>query len=87
MNQSRCTAAKHVAGPSSFRPAAVQIEQLTPAARAQSSRFDVAAVTCNLEKLFEEMYRRYRAGLLLEDSMVEHRGPAVHAASSAELCP
>ena len=85
MNQSRCTAAKRAAGPPSFRPAAAQIEQLTPAARTKSSRFNVRAVTCTRETLFEQMYRRYRVGLLLEDSMVE-RGPALHAASRAELC-
>jgi hypothetical protein len=86
MNQSRCTAAKRVTGPSSFRPAAVQIDQLTPAARAKSSRFNVAAVTCNRETLFEQMYRRYRTGPPLEDSMVE-RGPAApHTAASVELC-
>jgi hypothetical protein len=82
MNQSRCTAAKRVTGTSSFHPAAVQIDQLTPAARANSSRFNVTAVTCNLETLFEQMYRRDRTGPLLEDLMVEHSAPAPHA----ELC-
>jgi hypothetical protein len=86
MNQSRCTAAKRVTGPSSFRPAAEKIDQFTPAARANSSRFNVTAVTCNLETLFEQMYRRCLAGLPLDHRMVEHRGSALHSASSAELC-
>jgi hypothetical protein len=86
MNQSRRTAAKRVAGYSSFRPATAQIDQLYAATRSNSSRFDVAAVTCNLETLFEQMYRRYRTGPPLEDLMVEHGAPAPHAAATAELC-
>lgn len=39
-----------------------------------------------LETLFEQMYRRYRAGLAPDHLMVEHRAPAPHAASTAELC-
>ena len=86
MNQSRCTGAKRAAGPPSFRPEVAQIDQLTPAARTKSSRFNVTALTCTRETLFEQMYRRYRAGLLLDRRMVEHRGSAPRAASSAELC-
>jgi hypothetical protein len=86
MNQSRRTAANRVAGSSSFHPATAQIDQLYAAMRGNSSWFDVAAVTCNLETLFEQMYRRDRTGPLLEDLMVEHRSPAPHAASSTELC-
>jgi hypothetical protein len=85
MNQSRRTAANRVAG-SSFRPAPAPIDQLYAATRGNSSRFDVAAVTCNLETLFERMYRRYRTGPPLEDLMVEHGAAASHAATSAELC-
>ena len=48
--------------------------------------FKVAAVARKLETLFERMYRQYRAGLPLEDLMVEHRAPAPHEASSAEFC-
>jgi hypothetical protein len=86
MNQSRRIAAKRAAGSSSFRPATAQIDQLYAATRGNSLRFDVAAVACNLETLFEQMYRRYRTGPPLEDLMVEHGAPAPHAALSAELC-
>jgi hypothetical protein len=86
MSKSRRTATKRTAGSSSFRRSAAQIDQLHAATRAKSSRFDAAVVARNLEKLFEQMYRRYRAGLPPEDLMVEHRAPAPHAASSAELC-
>jgi hypothetical protein len=86
MHKSRCTAVKRAAGPSSFLPAAVQIDQLTPAARAKNSGFNVAAVTCNRETLFAQMYRRYRTGPPLEDSIVERGAAAPHAAASAELC-
>jgi hypothetical protein len=86
MTMSRRTAVKRAAGSSSFRPAAAQIDQLHAAIRAKSSWFNAAAVACNLETLFERMYRRYRAGLPPEDLMVEHRAPALHAASSAKLC-
>jgi hypothetical protein len=86
MSQSRRTAATRAAGSSSFCPAAAQIDQLHAVARAKSSWFNVAAVTRNLETLFEVMYRRYRAGLPLHHLMVEHRAPAPHAASGAELC-
>jgi hypothetical protein len=53
---------------------------------AMSSRFNVGAVTRNLETLFERMYRRYRAGLPPDHLTVEHGAPAPRAASSAELC-
>ena len=86
MNQSRRTAAKRVAGYSSFRLATAQIDQLYAATRGNSSRFDIAAVTCNLETLFEQMYRRYRTGPRLEDLMEEHGVAAPHAAATAELC-
>jgi hypothetical protein len=86
MDQSRCTAANCAARPSSFRPVAAQIDQLTLAARAKNSRFDVAAVTCNLETVFEQMYRRYLAGLPPDHRLVEHRGSELTAALSAELC-
>jgi hypothetical protein len=86
MNESRRTAAKHTAGSSSFRPAAAQIDQLHAAIRAKRSRFNVAAVTCNLETLFEQMYRRYRAGLPPTHLLMEYHAPAPHAASTAELC-
>jgi hypothetical protein len=85
MTKPRCSAAKRAAGSSSFRPAAAQIDQLHAAARAKSSRFNAAAVTRNLETLFEQMYRGYRAGLPPDHLMVEHRTAAPHAASSAEL--
>jgi hypothetical protein len=84
MNQSRRTAANRIAGSSSFRPATAQIDQLY--ARDNSSQFDVAAVTCNLETIFEQMYRRYRTGPPLEDLIVEHGAAAPHAAASVELC-
>jgi hypothetical protein len=86
MSQSRCTGAKRAAGSSSFRPATAQIDQLHAATRAKSSRFNAAAVTRNLESLFEPMYRRCRAGLPPDDLMVEQRAQAPRAASSAELC-
>ena len=86
MSQSRRAAAKRAAGCSSFRPATTQIDQLRAAIRAKSSRFNAAAVTRNLESLFEPMYQRCRAGLPPEDLMVEHGAPAPHAASNAELC-
>jgi hypothetical protein len=86
MSQSRRTAAKRTAGSSSLRPATAQIDQFHAAIRAKTSLFNAAAVTRNLEALFEQMYRGYRAGLPPEDLMVEHRAPAPHAASSAELC-
>jgi hypothetical protein len=85
VSKSRRSAANRIAGFSSFRSAAAQIDQHRAATRAKSSLFNATAVTLNLETLFEEMYRRYRAGLLPEDLMVEHRAPAPHAASSAEL--
>jgi hypothetical protein len=84
MSKSRRTAAKRTAGSSSFSPAAAQVDQLHATTRTKSSLFN-AAVTRNLETLFEQMYRRYRAGLSLDHLMVEQRPPALHAASSAEL--
>jgi len=86
MNQSRRTAVQRVAGSSFFRPSAAQIDQLDAATRRESSRFDVAAVTCNLEALFEQMYRRYWPSLPPNSLTVEHRATALHAASSTELC-
>lgn len=86
MSKSRRTAAKRAAGSSSLRPAAAQIDQLHAATRAKSSLFNAAAVTCNLETLSEQMYRRYRASLPPDHLMMEHRAPAQQAASSAELC-
>jgi hypothetical protein len=86
MTMSRRTAAKRTAGSSSFRPAAAQIDQLHAATRAKSSWFNAAAVARNLETRFEQMYRRYRAGLPPDHLMVEHRAPALHRASSAKLC-
>jgi hypothetical protein len=82
MNQSRRSAAKRVAGSSFFRPAAAQNDQLDAATRATSPWVNVAAFPCNLETLFEQMYRRDRTGPLLEDLMVERSAPAPHA----ELC-
>ena len=66
--------------------ATAQIDQSNAATRPKSSWVNVAAVARKLETLFERMYRRYRVGLPLEDLMVEHRAPAPHQASSAELC-
>jgi hypothetical protein len=86
MSQSRRTVAKRAPGSASFRPATAQIAQRHAAIRAKGSWFNVAAVTRNVETLFERMHRPHRAGLLLEDLMVEHSAPALHAASSAELC-
>jgi hypothetical protein len=86
MSQSRRTAAKPAAGPSSFRPATVQIDELHAAIRAQSSRFTAAAVARKLGTFFGRMYRRYRAGLPPDHLVVEHGAPAPHAASSAKLC-
>ena len=86
MNTRRGTAAKRGAGPSSFRPAAAQIDQLYAATRAKGSRFDVAAVTGNLERRYEKMYRQYPAGLLPDHLMPEHPASAPQAASIAELC-
>jgi hypothetical protein len=79
-------ATKRTAGSSFFRRAATQIDQLHAATRAKSSLFNSGAVTRNLETFFEQMYWRYRVGLLPEDLMVEHRALGPHAASSAELC-
>jgi hypothetical protein len=86
MSQSRRTAAKPAAGPSSFRPATVQSDQLHAAIRAKSSRFNGAAVTRNPETLFRPMYRRYGASLWPDHLVVEHGARAPHAAPSAELC-
>jgi hypothetical protein len=83
MNQSRRSAAKRVSGSSFFRPAAAQNDQLDAATRATSPWVNVAAFTCNLEALFEQMYRRYPRGPLLEDLMVEYGAPAPRAASRA----
>jgi hypothetical protein len=80
VSKGRCTAAKRAAGISSFRRTAAQTDQLRAAIRAKSSRFNAAAVTHNLERLFEQMYRRHRAGLPLDHLMVEQRAP-----SSAKL--
>jgi hypothetical protein len=87
MGRSKRTAEKRAAGSPSFRPATAQIDQLDAATRAKSSWFNAAAITRNLETLFEPMYRRYRAGLPPDHLMVEHRAPAPRAASGAELCP
>jgi hypothetical protein len=86
MSQSRRTAAERTAGFSSFRPAAAQIDQLHAAIRAKSSRPNVAAVTRNLETLFEQMPQWCRAGLPPDHLMVGHCAPAPQAASSAEVC-
>jgi hypothetical protein len=86
MSQSRPSTAKRIAGSSSFLPAAAQMDQLDAATCAKSPRFNAAAVTRNLETLFEQMYQRYRAGLPPGHLMVEHGVPAPHAASSVELC-
>jgi hypothetical protein len=86
VSKSRCTAAKRAAGSSSFRQTAAQTDQLRAATRAKSSRFNAAAVTRNVGTIFEEIYRRYPAGLPLDHFMAEQRAPALHAASSAELC-
>jgi hypothetical protein len=66
--------------------ATAQIDQRHVATCAKSSWVNVAAVARKLETHFERMYRQYRAGLPLEDLMVEHRAPAPHEASTAELC-
>jgi hypothetical protein len=86
MNQNRRTGAERAAASSSFRPATAQIDQLCAATRAKSSRFNAAAVTRDLETLFEQTYRQCRAGLPPEDLMVEHGAPAPHVASSLESC-
>ena len=86
MSQSRRTAAKRAAGSSSFRPATAQFDQLHVALRAKSSRFNAAAITRNIETLFEQMYRRYRAGPPPDHLVVEHLAPVLRAASSAKLC-
>ena len=85
VTKSRCIAARGLAGSSSFRSAAAQIDQLHAATRAKSALFDAAAVTRDLETLFEQMYRRDGAGPPPQDLMVEHCAPVPHAASSAEL--
>jgi hypothetical protein len=69
----------------------VRIDQLRAATRVKSSLFTAAAVTRNLEMffeqtLFEQMCRRYRAGLPSDHLMVAHHVPAARAASSTELC-
>ena len=86
VTKSRCIAARGLAGSSSFRSAAAQIDQLRAATRAKSSRFNAAAVTHNFETLSEQMYRRCRAGLPAGHLMVEHCAPAPHAASNAKRC-
>jgi hypothetical protein len=86
MTKSRRTAAQRIAGSSSFCPAAAQIDQLHAATCAKTSRFNAAAVTRNLETLSEQMYRRYGAGLPPDQLMVEHRAPALDAASITGLC-
>ena len=86
MSESRRTGAKRAAGSCFFYAATAQIDQLHAALRAKSSRFNAAAVTSNLETLFEPMYRRHRAVLPPDHLMVEHRAPTLRAASSAELC-
>jgi hypothetical protein len=83
MNQSRRSAAKRVSGSSFFRPVAAQNDQLEPATRATSPWVNVAAFTCSLEALFEQMHRRYRTYPLLEHLMVEHGAPAPDAALRA----
>ena len=80
------SAAKRAAGSSSFRLVTAQIAQLHAATPAKSSLFNAAAVSGNLETLFEQMYRRYRSSLPPDHLMMEHRAPVPHAASSAELC-
>jgi hypothetical protein len=72
MYKSPRTALKRLAETSSFNLATTKNDQVWAAAGVKSSRFSV--------------YRRNRAGLQLEDLVVERRGPALHAASSAELC-
>jgi hypothetical protein len=86
MSESRGPAAKRGIGCFFLRPAAAHIDQLEAATRAKNSRLNARAATLNLERLFQQMYRRYRAGLPPDHLMVEHRTPALRAASSAELC-
>jgi hypothetical protein len=85
MSKSRRSAAKRTAGFCSFRLATAQINELDAGAGARSSGFNAAAVTRNLETLFDQVYRR-RAGLPPAHLMAEHRTPSLHAASSPELC-
>jgi hypothetical protein len=66
-----------------LRPAAAHIDQLEAA---KNSRLNARAATRNLERLFQQMYRRYFAGLPPDHLMVEHRPPVLRAASSAESC-
>ena len=49
VGQRLCSGATRRRGPSPFRPAAAQIDQLHPAAGAKSSLLSAAAVTRNLE--------------------------------------
>jgi hypothetical protein len=86
MSESRRTVVKRTAGFSSFRLTAVQIDQLHGATHAKSSQLNGAAVTRNLEMLFEQMYRRYRGGLPSDHPLVERSAPAPRAASSAQVC-
>ena len=86
VSKSRRTAAKRCRR-IFFLPSGGSADRSTPCGHTrQGSRFNAAAVTCNLETLFEQMYRRYRARPATGHLMVEHRAPAPHAASSAELC-
>lgn len=85
VNSSRRTAAKRFARSSSFPPAAARIDQLHAATSARSPRFKAAAVTRNLETVFDQMYRGHRAGLRPDHLLVGHRAAKPCAASSAEL--
>ena len=78
MTMSRRNAAKQHCRIFFLPSGATQIDQLHAALRAKSSRFNVAAVTRNLETLFEPMYRRYRACPPPEDLLLEHRSGAAH---------
>lgn len=86
MSKSRRAAATRIAESCSFCPPAAQIDQLYVATRAKSSRFKAAAVTGDVQTLFEPMYRRNQAGLPPAYLMVGHRVLAPHAALSAEFC-
>jgi hypothetical protein len=82
MFKTRRTAAKFRSV--SFRPAAARVDHLDAATRSKGPWFNSAAVIRNHETLFQQMYRRRRAGLPLDRFMTELRAPAPHAASSAE---
>jgi hypothetical protein len=86
MSKSRRSAAKRTADFCSFHLATAQINELHAGAGARSSGFNAAAFTRNLETLFDQVYRRCRAGPPPAHLMAEHRTPSLHAASSPELC-